>query len=138
MVRYVAKQVESDEDLEDGLVEVELDEKDLLEEIDDDLIKSYAIRWCGVIDEDDITTVDNADEDELISALEDLNYNFSDKVDEDEMIESLEGRGYIVEEVIKNNYDYIDSVLYDEIFAVFDSLDCFSRKRLRDEILKFK
>ena len=54
------------------------------------------------------------------------------------MIEALEGRGYIVEEVRENNYDYIDNVLYDEIFAVFDSLDCFSRQRLRDEVIKFK
>ena len=29
-------------------------------------------------------------------------------------------------------------VMDDEIFAVFDSLDCFSRQRLRDEVIKFK
>ena len=52
----------------------------------------------------------------------------------DDLIEELESRGYRMEV----NYDLVDLELYDDIVSVFDSLDCFSREKLRDCVLKFK
>lgn len=53
---------------------------------------------------------------------------------DNDLIEELEVRGYRMEV----NYDLVDLKLYDDIVAVFDSLDCFSREKLRNEIIKFK
>ena len=52
----------------------------------------------------------------------------------DDLIEELESRGYVME----RSYDLVDLELYDDIVSVFDSLDCFSREKLRDYVLKFK
>ena len=53
---------------------------------------------------------------------------------DNDLIEELEVRGYRMEV----NYDLVDLKLYDDIVAVFDSLDCFLREKLRNEIIKFK
>ena len=47
---------------------------------------------------------------------------------DNDLIEELEVRGYRMEV----DYDLVDFKLYDDIVAVFDSLDCFSREKLRD------
>ena len=52
----------------------------------------------------------------------------------DDLIEELESRGYVME----RSYDLVDLELYDDIVSVFDSLDCFSREKLRNEIIKFE
>lgn len=52
----------------------------------------------------------------------------------DDLIEELESRGYRME----RSYDLVDLELYDDIVSVFDSLDCFSREKLRDYVLNFK
>lgn len=51
-----------------------------------------------------------------------------------DLIEELESRGYRMEV----NYDLVDIKLYDDIVSVFYSLNCFSREKLRDHVLKFK
>ena len=53
---------------------------------------------------------------------------------DNDLIEELEVRGYRMEV----NYDLVDLKLYDDIVAVFDSLDCFLREKLRDEVIKFE
>ena len=51
-----------------------------------------------------------------------------------DLIDELESRGYRMD----RSYDLVDLELYDDIVSVFDALDCFSRKKLRDCVLKFK
>lgn len=51
------------------------------------------IEYCS----EELGMVSNDDEDNLIGALDDLNYNWIDKVDEEEMISALEDCGYTID-----------------------------------------
>lgn len=88
--------------------------------------------------EDDFqSSLDDFSEDELVEALEDLNYNFSGRVDEDLCIEYLEDLGYYIsyDKSISNDYDYVDNCLFEDIVNKFNSLDYFSRQKMRDLII---
>lgn len=51
-----------------------------------------------------------------------------------ELIEELEIRGCRMCDL---GYDIVDVQLYDDIVEKFDSLDCFSRQKLRDLVINF-
>lgn len=140
-IRLVGKQIlENSDELEEGYVEVVLVVDDILGEIDDDVIKDYAKWDLNMRHEDDFeSSLDDFDEDELVEALKDSGYNFSKQIGEEDCIEFLEERGYIVSTSKEmNEYDYVDNCLFEDISSVFDSLDCFSRQKLRDLIINFK
>lgn len=61
----------------------------LLGKLNDREIIEYCSEELGMVSSDD--------EDDLVEALDDLNYNWIDKVDEDEMINYLEENGYAID-----------------------------------------
>jgi predicted transcriptional regulator len=139
-IRVVGKQVFANQDeLEEGYVEIELEAYDILREIDNEDVADYA-RWSlDMKHEDDFeSSLEDFDDDELIKELESNGYNFSKQIGEDDCIEFLEESGYTVSEYKEAKYDYIDMCLFDDIVSVFDSLDVFSRQKLRDLVVNFK
>jgi len=138
-IRYAGKQVFANQDeLEEGYVEIVINIDDILEEIDDEYIAIYARYSLNMRHEDDFeSSLDDFDDDELLEALKNNYYNFAKEVEEDEMIEYLEERGYTVEADSRSTpeYDYVDNCLFYDIVNKFNSLDCFSRQKMRDLII---
>lgn len=139
-IKLLGKQVFGNEDeLEKDEVYVEFDVQELLDEIDNEDIENYARYSLDMMYEDDFeSSLDDFNEEELVEALEDLNYNFSSRIDEDLCVEYLKNSGYFVTDKrsISNDYDYVDNCLFMDISSVFDSLSCTGRQELRDLIIK--
>lgn len=125
------------EELEENTVYVEFDVEELLDEIENSDIYDYAVDNLNLVNENEVKSIEDFDEDELVEALEDLNYNFSIRIDKDLCVEYLENLGYFVtdERDISNGYDYVDNCLFEDIVNKFDSLDLFSRQKMRDLII---
>lgn len=137
-IQLVGKHIkENDDEFEDGYVEVQLNVQDILDEIDSDDVIKYAKDVFDLVHPDDC--LDNFTESELVEALEDLNYDWYEQYTEDGCIAYLEDRGYIVsdEEGKVGDYDSIDNSLLEDITSVFDSLNVFERRELRDLVLNF-
>lgn len=126
------------DDLEENEVYVEFNVGELLDQIDDEDIAEYAKWGLDMRHEDDFeSSLDDFSKDELAEALRDGWYNFASEVDEDEMITILEDKGYTVSDdgTISNDYDYVDSCLFEDIISVFDSLSFGEKQRLRDMVI---
>lgn len=123
-IRIVGKHItDNNFELEDGYVEIELEVKDLLDEIDGEDIGDYAENNLDMKHEDDFeSSLDDFTDDDLVEKLQDWGYNFSKQIDEDECIEFLEDSGYIViteQEAINDTLDYADAVMMREIQEKF-------------------
>jgi len=127
---------------QNGIFVIKVPVDEVLDALDPDDISQYAHSWCGMINKDDcISDISEFQEHEIVSYLDDSYFNWYSKIDEDSAIDYLEDRGYIVlesKDLPSNSYDYTDSVLFDEISEVFDSLSFSSRQKLRDLVIKFK
>lgn len=130
----------TEEELEENTVYVEFDVEELLDEIENSDIYDYAVDNLNLVNENEVKSIEDFDEDELVEALEDLNYNFSSRIDKDLCVEYLENLGYFVtdERDISNDYDYVDNCLFEDIVNKFDSLSVFDRQELRNLIVDFK
>jgi len=122
-INWVGKQIlTNQEELEEGYVEVVIDVKDILNEIDNEEISEYA-RWkLDMIYEDSFESdLDDFDDGDLVDELENRNYNFSEQIGEDECIEFLEDSGYTItaDKDVDNSLDYIDAVRLEEITNLF-------------------
>lgn len=111
--------------------------ENLLELIPDREIEDYAEEELGMINSDEGKTLDDFSEREIVDYLKDEYFDFIDEVEEEEMIDYLENRGCYVSDdgTVSNDYDYVDSCLFEDIVSVFDSLDVFSRQKLRDLVV---
>ena len=111
--------------------------ENLLELIPDREIEYYAEKELGMITSDEGKTLDDFSEREIVDYLKDEYFDFIDEVEEEEMINHLENKGYYVsdERAISNDYDYVDSCLFEDIVSVFDSLSVFDRQKLRDLVI---
>jgi hypothetical protein len=107
------------------------EEEELLETLYQRGIERYA---CYNFD-----LVSSHSEVDLVDALEDLNYDFTSEVTDEEMIESLEDDGWVVtregEDIQLSNFDYVDNLLFKDIYDKFESADMIQRKELRDKFL---
>jgi hypothetical protein len=117
------KQIFANQDeLEEGYVEIIIEVKDILDEIDNEDIEDYARDYLDMNHEDDFeSNLDDFDEDELADKLEDWGYNFSKQIGEDECIEFLEESGYTItaDKDVDNSLDYIDASRLEEITNLF-------------------
>jgi hypothetical protein len=94
----------------------------LLGTLNDKEVEDYAL------DEFDLIPKDS--EDDLIDALDDLNYNWIDQVDEDEMISALEDSGYTVD---SNNYiaeNIVEESQFEEWTQLFIKLSVQERENI--------
>ena len=109
----------------------------LLDMIPDREIEDYAEEELGMINSDEGKTLDDFSEREFVELLKDEYFDFIDEVEEEEMINHLENKGYYVsdERAISNDYDYVDSCLFEDIVSVFDSLSVLDRQKLRDLVI---
>jgi len=126
------------DDLEENEVYVEFNVEELLEQIDDEDISEYAKWDLDMKHEDDFeSSLDDFSEDELVEALRDGWYDFTKEVDEEDMITILEDKGCTVSDdgSISNDYDYVDSCLFEDIISVFDSLSSAKKQELRDMVM---
>lgn len=122
-INWVGKQISTNQDeLEDGYVEIVVDVKDILDEIDNEEISEYA-RWkLDMIYEDSFeSNLDDFEDYELVDELENRNYNFSKQIGEEDCIEFLEDSGYTitVNKDVDDSLDYIDSGRLEEITNLF-------------------
>lgn len=136
-IRISGKRVfENQDELDVGHVEIEVEAYNILREIDSEDVADYA-RWSlDMKHENDFeSNIEDFDEDELVEALEDLNFNFSRQIDEDECIEFLEDSGYIIKTPREeNSLDYIDSNLLEEITNIFLNATVFERQEIFNKI----
>lgn len=109
----------------------------LLDMIPDREIEDYAEEELGMINSDEGKTLDDFSEREIVEHLKDEYFDFIDEVEEEEMINHLENKGYYVsdERAISNDYDYVDSCLFEDIVSVFDSLSSAKKQELRDLVI---
>lgn len=116
----------NDDELGEGYVEIIIEVNDLLDEIDNEDISDYAGWTLDMKHEDDF------DEEELVSALEDLNFNFSRQIDELDCIEFLEDNGYIITtpKDVDNSLDIIDASMLDEITEIFLNASVFESENI--------
>ncbi len=129
-INWVGKQVlENSDELEEGYVEVILDVRDILDAINNEDIADFA-RWSL-----DMRHEDDFDNNDLIEELESRGHNFSSQIGEDDCIDFLEDSGYTITYDKGIQYDYVDNCLFEDIVNKFDSLDCFSRQKMRDLII---
>lgn len=137
IINWVGKQVlENSDELEEGCVEIVLELKDILDEIDDEDIADYARYYLDMKHEDDFeSSLDDFDDDDLIEELESRGHNFSSQIGEDDCIDFLEDIGYTIIADKGIQYDYVDNCLFEDIVNKFDSLDFFSRQKMRDLII---
>lgn len=136
-INWVGKQVFANQDeLEEGYVEIILDVRDILDEIDNEDIADFA-RWSlDMIPEDEFeSSLDDFDNNDLIEELESRGHNFSYQIGEEDCIDFLEDSGYTITYDKGIQYDYVDNCLFEDITNKFDSLDCFSRQKMRDLII---
>ena len=105
--------------------------------IPDREIEDYAEEELGMINSDEGKTLDDFSEREIVEHLKDEYFDFIDEVEEEEMINHLENKGYYVsdERAISNDYDYVDSCLFEDIVSVFDSLSSAKKQELRDLVI---
>ncbi len=122
-INWVGEQVFANQDeLEDGHVEIVIEVKDILDEIDNEAIEDYARYYLDMKHEDDFESdLDDFSESDLVDKLEDWGYNFSRLIGEDECIEFLEESGYtiIADEDVDEGLDYIDASRLEEITNLF-------------------
>lgn len=129
------------DDLEENEVYVEFNISELLDEIDNEDIEEYARYDLDMLHEDDFkSNLEDFSENEIVQHLRDGWFDFTDEVSEEEMIDILEDKGYTVSDdgTISNDYDYVDSCLFEDIISVFDSLSCAKKQELHDLIINFK
>lgn len=98
----------------------------LLGRLNDREVAEYASNELGMISSDD--------EDDLIDALDDLNFSWTDKIDEDEMINYLEESGYIVNDDSCIPQNIVEESQFSEWTELFNTLSV----QERDDILKRK
>lgn len=89
---------------EDGDQYVEIDADDVLDEIDNSTVESYARRYL------DMDLLEDLFDSDLVSELEDRSYNFMQEVDEDDMIDYLEENGYIVTSDDEKSIGVLDNI----------------------------
>lgn len=139
-IKLFAMQVPCDEELEENEVFVEFNVEELLNQIESSDVYDYATERFGLVNEDGVAIkLDDFYESDLIEHLRDNYYNFIKEVDTNEMIKHLESLGYSLDNEFfnKDEYDYIDSILFEEISTKFHSLSVFDRQKLRDLIINF-
>jgi hypothetical protein len=140
-IRYAGKQVFANQDeLEEGYVEIIINVKDILDELDNEDIEEYARYYLDMLHEDDFESdLGDFSESELVDHLRDGWFDFTEEVGEEELIDFLERRGYIIsgDGVSSSEYDYVDNCLFDDITEKFDSLDCAKRAELRDLVVNY-
>ena len=100
------------------------DTEDVLDSLDKDIIIKYAKR--------ELDLIDSTDEEDLVDALNDLNYKFIEEVEEDEMISYLEDNGYEI--LIKESSDIIFDSQKEELNNYFESLSFLERAELLNKI----
>jgi len=106
------------------------DEDELLETLYQRGVEAYACREFGLISEDD--------EDDLVEALKDNNFDFSSEVSDKDMIASLENDGWTVtfgDEEVDRGLDNIDDSLLGDITEAFLAEDLYGRQRMRDLVI---
>lgn len=89
------------------------------------------IEYCS----EELGMVSSDDEDDLVEALDDLNYNWIDKVDEDEMINYLEENGYAID---IDNYlpqNIVEESQFSEWTGLFNKLSVQERENILKEKL---
>jgi len=139
-IRIVGKHItENNSELEKGYVEIELEIKDLLGEIDGEDIGDYARYNLDMKHEDDFeSNIEDFDDDELVKALEDNGYNFAQKVTEEDCIEVLEIGGYVITDECDevNSLDYTDSCRLEEIQQKFLNGSWSERQELYNKLIE--
>ncbi|HSE99944.1 MAG TPA: hypothetical protein VLA48_03525 [Nitrososphaeraceae archaeon] len=123
----------TDEVLEENEVYVEFDVEELLDQIDNEDIANYARFSLDMIPEDSVySSLDDFDEDDIVSHLEDGGYNFSKHIGEEDCIEFLEESGYTVltDSEVDNGLDIIDSRMLEEIEDIFINSSVFEREKI--------
>lgn len=123
-IRIVGELIsENSDELEKGCVEVALSVNDILGAVDAEDIQDYVSWNLDMKHVDDFeSSLDDFDEDELVEALENLNYDFYEKMDTDSCIEFIESQGYAVtadEDVVGNGLDCIDTQRLEDIQQKF-------------------
>jgi hypothetical protein len=107
------------------------EEEELLVTLPQRIVENYA---CYNFD-----LVSSHSESDLVDALEDVNFDFCSKISEDTMIESLEYDGWIITKEGDNaelsNFDYVDNLLFQDIYNKFEAAGMIQRKELRDKFL---
>ena len=113
----------------------------LIDNEEDDLLRTLYQRGIEYYACDEFNLVSSSSEDDLVDALEKLDYDFTSEVSDEEMVRSLEDIGYTVvwdRDDLGNEFDSVDQVLYQDIYEKFESLNVFDRERLRNEVIKFE
>lgn len=95
--------------------------EELLKLLNDREVIDYAEDCLGMIDEDDVED------------CKDLN-----EYDDDALLDECSRRNFNFEIDDVQDYDLVDDNLLYDIKEVFNNLNVFDRKRLRDEIINFK
>lgn len=110
IINWSGKQILTNQDeLEDGHVEIAIEVKDILDEINNDDIEQYARYYLDMRHEDDFESdLDDFQEEDIVEKLEDLGYNFSKNIGEEDCIEFLEDCGYTITD--NSHIDSLDSV----------------------------
>lgn len=108
------------------------DDEMLLQNIPESTIK----RFC----EYNFNYVSANSKSDLVSALNDLKFNWASKLDIDDHIDALEKEGYTVfefDEQVKflEDCDVIDFNLFSEISEKFNKANTFERQKMRDLIV---
>lgn len=101
---------------------VENDFEDLLEYIPDKEIESYA--------EDELNMIQGKNKQDLVDALEDLDYKFIGNVDVEDMIDSLEKDGYTVEYKYGSDINIVLTLQLKEMTEKFLKLSIQERDNL--------
>lgn len=128
-------------EIADGYAQVEFEVDKLLDKIDSCDVRSYAKDNFDLIPIDEL---DDVDEDDLVSELEDRNYNFIKGASVESLIDRLDYHGY---KAISNydakyhgffnflNLDNIDMILLKEITKRFVDASILERSEIHKEIM---
>lgn len=117
--------IDDSEKLDEGFVHVEFNIEELLDEVGSYDVRTYAKRHFDLIPIDEL---DDADTDDLVSELQDRDYNFIRGAKAETMIAELEVIGYKV-------FDEYDKT-YDE-FLKLSALDNIDLHKLSEIVRKF-
>lgn len=101
----------------------------LLEDETEELLETLNEREDIRFAENELDLISSQDEDNLVDALDDLNFKWIDKVDEDDMINYLEDSGYSVE-AYGGNLDIITDSQLEEMKDLFLSFSAEKRQEI--------
>jgi hypothetical protein len=139
-IKLFAKQIKCDEKLAENEVFVEFDVEELLDQIEHKDITAYTKMWYNLISHEEIDLSDFSEE-ELVTALQNMGFDFISEVDTEDMIDAIESDGYEVtleNVILDQDLDHIDQQMLDQIVNKFHNGSWDEREEMYKNLMVLK